>query len=114
MLVALGVFSLIADTASRQTHEIGIRMALGAGSPDVLGMVMRMGLRLLGLGIAMGLGVTLAVTRVLASQLWGVSPRDPVTLAAVIVVIVVAGLAACYFPARRATRIDPLIALRYE
>jgi putative ABC transport system permease protein len=114
VLVALGVFSVIAYTVSRQTHEIGIRMALGAGGPDVLGMVMRMGLRLLGLGIAVGLGVTLAVTRVLASQLWGVSPRDPVTLAAVIAVVVVAGLAACYFPARRATRIDPLIALRYE
>ena len=114
LLVALGVFSVIAYTVSRQTHEIGIRMALGAGRPDVLGMVMRMGLRLLGLGIAVGLGVTLAVTRVLASQLWGVSPRDPVTLAAVIAVVVVAGLAACYFPAHRATRIDPLIALRYE
>jgi putative ABC transport system permease protein len=114
VLVALGVFSVIAYTVSRQTHEIGIRMALGAGSADVLGMVMRMGLRLLGLGVIAGLGVTLLATRLLATQLWGVSPRDPVTLIGVIVVVVLAGLAACYFPARRATRVDPLIALRYE
>jgi predicted permease len=114
VLVALGVFSVIAYTVSRQTHEIGIRMALGAGSTHVLGMVMRMGLRLLAFGVLAGIGFTLLVTRILASQLWGVSPRDPVTLIGVIVVVVLAGLAACYFPARRATRVDPLIALRYE
>jgi predicted permease len=114
LLVALGVFSVIAYTVSRQTHEIGIRMALGAGRRDVLRMVFRMGGSLLGAGIVIGLLGALAATRVIATQLWGVSPRDPVTLATVVAVIVIAGFAACYFPARRATRVDPLIALRYE
>ena len=95
LLVALGVFSVIAYTVSRQTHEIGIRMALGAGSRDVLRMVLRMGVRLLGGGVALGLLGAFAATRVMANQLWGVSPRDPVTLAAVVAVVAVAGLAAC-------------------
>ncbi len=114
MLVALGVFSVIAYTVSRQTHEIGVRIALGAGRADVLRMVFRMGGKLLGAGVLIGLVGALAATRLIATQLWGVSPRDPLTLAAVVAVVAVAGLAACYFPARRATRVDPLIALRYE
>jgi putative ABC transport system permease protein len=112
--VALGVFSVIAYTVSRQTHEIGIRMALGAGRPDVLRMVLRMGFRLLGVGVVLGLAGAWAATRAIANQLWNVSPHDPLTLAAVVAVVAGAGLAACYFPARRATRVDPLIALRYE
>src|SRR5439155_11438369 len=114
VLVALGVFSVIAYTVSRQTHEIGIRMALGAGRGDVLVMVLRMGLRLLSVGVAVGLAASFGVTRVIAHQLWGVSPRDPMTLSAVVTVVAIAGVAACYFPARRATRVDPLVALRYE
>ncbi|HEU0180064.1 MAG TPA: ABC transporter permease [Blastocatellia bacterium] len=113
-LVALGVFSVIAYTVARQTHEIGIRMALGAGSANVVWMVLRMGLQLVGLGVGVGLLASFAVTRVIANQLWGVSPRDPLTLVAVVTVVALAGLAACYFPARRATKVDPLIALRYE
>ena len=113
-LVALGVFSVIAYTVARQTHEIGIRMALGAGAADVVRMVLRMGMQLVGLGVGLGLLASLAVTRVIASQLWGVSPRDPLTLVAVVAVVALAGLAACYFPARRATKVDPLVALRYE
>jgi putative ABC transport system permease protein len=73
-----------------------------------------MGARLLGMGLAVGLLVSLAVTRLIASQLWGVSPHDPVTLCAVVAVVAGAGLAACYFPARRATRVDPMVALRYQ
>jgi len=114
VLVAIGVFSVIAYTVSRQTHEIGVRMALGAGRADVLRMVLRMGGQLLGLGVSIGLLVSFGVTRVIANQLWGISPRDPVTMAAVVVVVAIVGLAACYFPARRATRIDPLVALRTE
>jgi predicted permease len=113
-LVALGVFSVIAYTVARQTHEIGIRIALGAGAADVVRMVLRMGLKLVGLGVGVGLLASFAVTRVIASQLWGVSPRDPLTLFAVVAVVALAGLAACYFPARRATKVDPLVALRYE
>ena len=77
-------------------------------------MVLRMGLKLVGLGIGLGLLATFVVTRVLAKQLWGVSPRDPVTLGAAVAVVALAGLAACYLPARRATKVDPMIALRYE
>jgi len=113
-LVALGVFSVIAYTVARRTHEIGIRMALGAGRADVVRMVLWMGLKLVGLGVGVGLLASFAVTRVIANQLWGVSPRDPVTLVAVVAVVALAGLAACYFPARRATKVDPLVALRYE
>ncbi len=113
-LVALGVYSVIAYTVSRQTHEIGIRMALGATRGDVLGMVLRLGLRLLAGGIGLGVLASLGVTRVLSHQLFGVAPHDVPTLAAVVAVVVAAGLAACYFPARRATRVDPMLALRTE
>ena len=114
LLVAIGVYSVIAYTVARQTHEIGIRMALGAERAHVLRMVLGMGSRLVGLGVAVGLVASLAATRVLASQLWGVAPHDPLTLALVIAVVVMAGAAACLFPARRATRVDPMVALRYE
>jgi predicted permease len=113
-LVALGVFSVIAYTVARQTHEIGIRMALGAGRTAVVWMVLRSGLQLVGLGVCVGLLASFAVMRVIANQLWGVSTRDPLTLGAVVVVVALAGLAACYFPARRATKVDPLVALRVE
>ena len=89
-------------------------MALGAGRADVVWMVLRMGLKLVGLGVGVGLLASFAVTRVIANQLWSVSPRDPLTLVAVVAVVALAGLAACYFPARRATKVDPLVALRYE
>jgi len=114
VLVALGVYSVSAYTVARQTHEIGIRMALGANRGDVLRMVMWMGLRMVGIGIVVGLAVSLGVTRIIADQLYGVSPHDPLSLAVVIVVLLIVGCAACFFPARRATRVDPMVALRYE
>jgi hypothetical protein len=114
VLVAIGVFSIIAYTVSRQTHEIGIRMALGACGDQVLRMVLSMGAQLLGMGILIGLPASLALSRIIEHQLWGISPRDPVTLAAVVAVVIVAGLAACYFPARRATQVNPIVALRTE
>ncbi len=114
VLVAVGVYSVIAYTVSRQTQEIGIRMALGASRGNVIGMVLRMGLWLVGIGLAVGLAASLVANKVLASELWGVSARDPLTFAAVALVVLLAGAAACWFPARRATRIDPMIALRFE
>ncbi len=91
-----------------------LTLALGAGTADVVWMVLRRGLQLVGLGIGVGLLASFIVTRVIANQLWGVSPRDPLTLGAAVAVVALAGLAACYFPARRATRVDPLVALRVE
>jgi predicted permease len=114
VLVAIGVYSTIAYTVSRQTQEIGVRMALGASPRAVLGMVIGMGSRLLVVGVVLGVLASLGATRILESQLWGVSKYDPVTLAGVVGVLAVAGLAACYFPARRATRVDPIVALRCE
>ncbi len=114
VLVALGVYSVVAYTVSRQIHEIGIRVALGAGRVEVLRMVLRMGGRLVGLGVIAGVAMSFAVTRLIQNQIWGVSPHDPATLAVVVVVVSLAGFAACYFPARRATRVDPMDALRHE
>jgi putative ABC transport system permease protein len=114
LLVAIGIYSVIAYTVSRQTHEIGIRMALGAGRRQVLRMVGLMGLRLMAIGVVVGVLVSLGAARAIAAQLWGVSPHDPLTFTSVIAVMVLVGLAACYFPARRATRVDPIVALRYE
>ena len=114
VLVALGVYSVIAYRVSRQTHDIGIRMALGATGSDVLLMVLRRGLRLIAAGVVIGVLASLAVTRIMADQLFGIPAHDPTTLAGVIAVVVLAGLCACYFPARRATRVQPMVALRGE
>jgi putative ABC transport system permease protein len=114
VLVALGVYSVVAYTVSRQTHEIGVRVALGASRGDVLRMVFRMGLGLVAVGVLIGIGVSLAARRVLASQLFGVTPHDPLSLGVAVAVVGLAALAACYVPARRATRVDPMVALRYE
>ncbi len=114
VLVTIGVYSVLAYTAARRTHEIGIRMALGAERGDVLKLVINMGLRLVILGVAIGLAVSFGVARVIASQLWGVSPYDPATLITVPLLLLITGLIACWVPARRAARVDPLVALRYE
>ncbi len=114
VLVAIGVYSVIAYTVARQTREIGIRMALGAGRRDVLRMVSLMGLKLIAIGAGVGLLASFGATRFIASQLTGVSPHDPLTLAGVIVLMAVVGVAACFFPAQKASRVDPLVALRTE
>jgi hypothetical protein len=90
------------------------RMALGAGTGDIVRMVLWMGLKLVGLGVVVGLLASFAVTQVIANQLWEVSPNDPLALSAAVAVVALAGLAACYFPARRATKVDPPVALRRE
>jgi putative ABC transport system permease protein len=114
ILVTIGVYSVMAYATSRQTHEFGIRMALGADARDVLGMVLRNGTKLLLGGIGIGLVVSFAVARTVVTQLWGVSAYDLLTLVAVVVLLLIVGLAACWIPARRATRVDPVTALRYE
>jgi putative ABC transport system permease protein len=114
LLVTIGVYSVIAYTTSRRTHEIGIRIALGAARADVLKMVLRKGLQLLLAGITIGLAVSFAVSRVLVSQLWRVSPYDRLTIVSVTGLLLLVGLIACWIPARRATRINPVNALRYE
>ena len=101
VLVAIGVYSVIAYTVSRQTHEIGIRMALGASHSSVLRMVAVMGLKLVAIGSVLGLLASFAATKVLAAQLANLSRFDPLTLASVVAVMAVVGLAACYFPARQ-------------
>jgi putative ABC transport system permease protein len=113
-LVTIGVYSVISYSTARRTHEIGLRMALGAAGGDVLKMVLWQGLRLLVAGTAAGLAVSLVLSRLITSQLWGVSPYDPLTLTVVVVFLLVVGLLACWFPARRATRINPLAALRCD
>jgi ABC-type antimicrobial peptide transport system permease subunit len=114
ILVTIGVYSLLSYTTARRTQEIGIRMALGAQGSDVLNMVIRTGLTLVAIGVGAGLIVSLALGRILATQLWGVSAYDPWTLICVPLVLMITGFLACWFPARRAARVDPLIALRYE
>jgi putative ABC transport system permease protein len=114
ILVAVGVYSVIAYTTARRTHEIGIRMALGAEGSDVQKLVIRTGLRLVALGIVIGLAASFGLARLISSQLWGVSAHDPVTLVIVPALLLVIGVLACWIPARRATRVSPVIALRYE
>jgi putative ABC transport system permease protein len=114
LLVTLGVYSVIAYTTSRRIHEIGIRMALGAAPGDVLKMVLKHGIALVVPGIALGILVSFALSSAVVSQLWGVSPYDPVSAISVVVLLLTIGLLACWIPARRATRISPVTALHYE
>jgi putative ABC transport system permease protein len=113
-LAVVGVYGVVSNAVSQRTHEIGVRKALGAASTDVLRLVFRFGARLILLGIGIGLAASLAIARILSNQLWGVSPNDPLTLFSVVVLLLLVGFLACWVPARRAIRVDPLVALRYE
>ena len=114
LLAAVGVFGVMAYSVSRRTQEIGLRVALGARSRDVLTMVLGQGLRTILIGIAMGFTGSLAITRTLQPLLFGVTATDPATFAAVILLLVTTALLACYIPARRAAKVDPMVALRYD
>ncbi|HEY2467320.1 MAG TPA: FtsX-like permease family protein [Terracidiphilus sp.] len=115
ILVTVGVYSVLAYTTSQRTHEIGVRMALGAERANVLRLVIIDGFRLVLAGVAGGLAVSLLLGRAVAAELWpGVKPYDPVTLVSTVFLLLATGVLACWIPARRAARVDPMEALRYE
>ena len=114
VLAAVGIYGVMAFFVTQRTREIGIRMALGAQWRDVLKLVLRNGMLLAAIGLAVGLAGAFALTRLMRSLLFEVSPTDPLTFCAVALCLICAALLACYIPARRATKVDPLIALRYE
>jgi putative ABC transport system permease protein len=110
----VGLYGVLSYSVAQRSHEFGIRMALGAEKDDILNLIVALGFRLAVAGIILGMAGALALTRVLTSLLFGITPNDPITFGAVALLLVGLALLACYIPARRATKVDPMVALRYE
>jgi predicted lysophospholipase L1 biosynthesis ABC-type transport system permease subunit len=114
ILASVGIYGVVSYLVAQRTNEIGIRMALGAQRGDVLKMIVGQGAKMALLGVAFGIAAALALTRLMSGMLFGVTPTDPLTFFAVAALLVAVALLACYIPARRASRVDPVVALRYE
>jgi putative ABC transport system permease protein len=114
ILAAVGIYGVISYTVAQRTHEIGVRIALGASGGDVVKLILKQGLLLAAVGVAIGVGAGLLLTRLMESLLYGISATDPLTFVAVSAVLLLIALVSCLIPARRATRTDPMVALRYE
>jgi putative ABC transport system permease protein len=114
ILASVGIFGVVSYSVSQRTHEVGVRMALGAERGDVLKIVVGQGIRPVLIGTGIGVAGSLAVTRLLRTMLFGVKPTDPATFVAVSLVLLAVAWLACLIPARRATKVDPVVALRYE
>jgi putative ABC transport system permease protein len=114
LLSAIGIYGVMAYSVSARKQEMGIRMSMGAESRDILKLVVGQGMRLALLGAAIGAALSFGLTRLIATLLFGIRPADPFVFGAATLVLLFASLAACYLPARRATRVDPIIVLRYE